>query len=52
MDRIETQEEIDHHRRHLIGAGALSLAAAQFSIVGNAVAQSAPPSATNPPSAR
>jgi pimeloyl-ACP methyl ester carboxylesterase len=32
-------EEINHHRRRLIGAGALSLAAARFGAIGTAAAQ-------------
>jgi pimeloyl-ACP methyl ester carboxylesterase len=48
MDKIETQEEIDRHRRHLLGAGALTLAAAQFGMIGTATAQSnRAPLATN-----
>jgi pimeloyl-ACP methyl ester carboxylesterase len=48
MNEIETQEEIDHHRRHLLGGGALTLAAAQFGMIGTAAAQSGrPPLATN-----
>ncbi len=48
MDRIDTQKQIDRHRRHLIGAGALSLAVARFGMIGKSVAQSAgAPSVTN-----
>ncbi len=48
MDKIEKQEEIDHHRRHLLGAGALTLAAVQFGLIGTAAAQSGTaPRATN-----
>ena len=45
MEKIETQEEINHHRRHLLGAGALALAAVRFGMIGTAAAQSggAPP---------
>jgi pimeloyl-ACP methyl ester carboxylesterase len=42
MDKIETEdeEEIDHHRRCLLGGVALTLAAAQFGMTGTATAQS------------
>jgi pimeloyl-ACP methyl ester carboxylesterase len=40
MAKNAKQEEIDRHRRHLVGAGALTLAAAQFSMIGSAEAQS------------
>jgi pimeloyl-ACP methyl ester carboxylesterase len=36
----DTSEQIDHHRRHLFGTAALTLAAAQLGLVGAAVAQS------------
>ena len=42
MDKIETEEEeeIDQHRRRLLGGVALTLAAAQFGMTGTATAQS------------
>jgi len=40
MDKMETQEDIDHHRRHILGASALALAAARFGMIGTAAAQS------------
>jgi pimeloyl-ACP methyl ester carboxylesterase len=40
MDKIETQVKIDHHRRHLLGIGALTLAAPQLGMIGTAAAQS------------
>src|SRR5436190_13379448 len=39
MDMIVTSEEIDHGRRRLLGAAAVTIAAAQFGVVRSAVAQ-------------
>ena len=39
MDKIKTPEEIDHHRRGLFGAAALTIAAAQLGMIGSADAQ-------------
>jgi hypothetical protein len=49
MNEITTHEEIDYHCRHVIGAGALALAAAQFGMIRSAAAQSSEtvPSATH-----
>ena len=41
MEKIRTSKEIDHTRRHLLGAAALSLAAAPFALGAPASAQSA-----------
>jgi pimeloyl-ACP methyl ester carboxylesterase len=40
MNKIETQEEVDRPRRHLIGASALSLAATGFGMIRTTAAQS------------
>jgi pimeloyl-ACP methyl ester carboxylesterase len=40
MDRIETSEKIDHHRRRFFGAAWMTLTAAQFGVTGAAAAQS------------
>ena len=40
MSKFEIQEEIDHHRRHLLGVSALAVAAAQFAHIGSGAAQS------------
>ena len=39
MDKIKTPKEIDHHRRRLFGAAALTIAAAQLGMIGSADAQ-------------
>ena len=39
MDEIKTSEDIDHHRRRFFGAAAMTLAAAQFGVIGSASAQ-------------
>src|SRR5271154_7087798 len=39
MDEIKTSEAIDHGRRHLFGAAALTIAAAEFGMIGTAAAQ-------------
>jgi pimeloyl-ACP methyl ester carboxylesterase len=39
MDKIKTSEDIDHHRRHFVGAAAMTLAAAQLGMIGSANAQ-------------
>src|SRR5947209_17738223 len=44
MERIEAAEQIDHHRRRLLGAASVTLAAAQFGMTGVAAAQ---PGSTN-----
>ena len=40
MDGIKMPEEIDRHRRRFFGAAAVSVAAAQFGVIGAAQAQS------------
>jgi hypothetical protein len=40
MDTIKHSEKIDRHRRRILGAAGLSLAAAQFAMAGAADAQS------------
>ena len=40
MSKFEIQEEIDHHRRHILRGSALALAAAQFAHIGSGAAQS------------
>jgi pimeloyl-ACP methyl ester carboxylesterase len=40
MDMIKTFEEINHHRRRFFSAATLTIAAAQFGIIGSAAAQS------------
>ena len=40
MDTIETSEHINHNRRRFLGAAAMTLATAQFGMVGSADAQS------------
>jgi pimeloyl-ACP methyl ester carboxylesterase len=40
MSKFEIREAIDHHRRHLLGASALAIAAAQFAHIGSGAAQS------------
>jgi hypothetical protein len=52
MTDVTTDQEVDHHRRRVFGAGALALAAAQFGMIRSAVAQSSeteqiPSSGTN-----
>jgi pimeloyl-ACP methyl ester carboxylesterase len=42
MDGIKSPEEIDRHRRRFFGTAALTLAAAQFALIGTAGAQTAP----------
>jgi pimeloyl-ACP methyl ester carboxylesterase len=39
MDAIKTSEDIDRHRRHFLGSAALTIAAAQFGMIGSANAQ-------------
>ena len=39
MDKIETSEDVDHQRRRLFGAAAMTFAAAQFGVIGSASAQ-------------
>src|SRR6202045_3978904 len=39
MDKIKTSEDVDHQRRRLFGAAAMTLAAAQFGVIGSANAQ-------------
>jgi pimeloyl-ACP methyl ester carboxylesterase len=39
VDTIQTSEDIDHHRRHLLGVAALTLAAAQLRVTNAADAQ-------------
>ena len=41
MDRIKTSEDLTLHRRRFFGAAAMSIAAAQFGVVGSANAQTA-----------
>ena len=40
MDGLNASESIDHHRRHFFGTAALTVAAAQFGVIGAAQAQS------------
>jgi pimeloyl-ACP methyl ester carboxylesterase len=44
MDTIKMFEDIDHRRRCFLGAAALTLAAAKFSVIGSADAQTKPAS--------
>jgi pimeloyl-ACP methyl ester carboxylesterase len=39
MDKIKTSEDVDHQRRRIVGAAAMTIAAAQFGMVGWANAQ-------------
>jgi len=39
MDKIKTSEDVDHQRRRLFGAAAMTFAAAQFGTIGSANAQ-------------
>jgi pimeloyl-ACP methyl ester carboxylesterase len=39
MDKIKTSDDIDHHRRRFFGTAALTIAAAQFGMIGSAGAQ-------------
>ena len=39
MDKIKTSEDVDHQRRRLFGAAAMTFAAAQFGMIGSANAQ-------------
>jgi pimeloyl-ACP methyl ester carboxylesterase len=39
MDKIKTPEGVDHQRRRLFGAAAMTIAAAQFGVIGSANAQ-------------
>jgi pimeloyl-ACP methyl ester carboxylesterase len=39
MDKIKTSEDVDHQRRRIVGAAAMTLAAAQFGMIGSANAQ-------------
>jgi pimeloyl-ACP methyl ester carboxylesterase len=45
MDKIKTSEDVDRHRRRFLGATAMTLAAAQFGMIGSANAQGVKPSA-------
>jgi len=45
MDKIKTSEDVDHQRRRIVGAAAMTLAAAQFGMIGSANAQAIKPSA-------
>ena len=45
MDKIKAPEDVDRHRRRFLGATAMTLAAAQFGMVGSANAQGVEPSA-------
>jgi pimeloyl-ACP methyl ester carboxylesterase len=45
MDKIKTSEDVDGHRRRFLGAAAMTLAAAQFGMIGSANAQAVKPSA-------
>src|SRR5579864_4863009 len=45
MDKIKTPEDVDGHRRRFLGAAAMTLAAAQFGMIGPANAQAIKPSA-------
>ena len=39
MDTIKMSEDVDHHRRRFFGAAAMTIAAAQFGMIGSANAQ-------------
>jgi pimeloyl-ACP methyl ester carboxylesterase len=45
MDKIKAPEDVDRHRRRFLGATAMTLAAAQFGMVGSANAQGVKPGA-------
>jgi pimeloyl-ACP methyl ester carboxylesterase len=45
MDKSKTSEDVDRHRRRFLGATAMTLAAAQFGVIGSANAQGVKPSA-------
>jgi pimeloyl-ACP methyl ester carboxylesterase len=45
MDKIKAPEDVDHQRRRIVGAAAMTLAAAQFGVIGSANAQAIKPSA-------
>src|SRR6202140_2340345 len=49
MDKIKTSEDVDHQRRRLFGAAAMTLAAAQFGVIGSANAQAIKASAKRLP---
>ncbi|MGA8495510.1 MAG: alpha/beta hydrolase [Xanthobacteraceae bacterium] len=52
MDRIKTSEDIDRHRRRFLGATAMTLAAAQFGMIGSANAQAVKASAKELPAVK
>jgi len=49
MDKFDTSEGIDHHRRHFFGTAALTIAAAQLGAIGVARAESGAPKSTRLP---
>ena len=49
MDKIKMSEDIDHHRRRFFGAAAMTVAAAQFGMIGSANAQAVKASAKELP---
>jgi pimeloyl-ACP methyl ester carboxylesterase len=49
VSKIDTSEQIDHHRRHFFGAAALAAAAAQLGVIGAAPAQTNEPKSTRLP---
>jgi pimeloyl-ACP methyl ester carboxylesterase len=46
MDEIKTSEAIDHERRRLFGAAALTIAAAEFGMIGTAAGEAGKPRST------
>ena len=49
MNKIDTSEQIDRHRRHFVGTAALAVAAAQLGVIGAAQAQPNEPKSTRSP---
>jgi pimeloyl-ACP methyl ester carboxylesterase len=49
VSKIDTSEQIDHHRRHFLGAAALAAAAAQLGMIGAAQAQTNEPKSARLP---
>jgi pimeloyl-ACP methyl ester carboxylesterase len=52
MDKIKTSEDIDRYRRRFLGATAMTLAAAQFGMIGSANAQAVKASAKELPAVK
>ena len=42
MDAIRTSEDINHHRRRFLGTAAMTVAAAQFGMIGSAARTTRP----------